>query len=100
MRQWTTPTHKFEDIGIDLRDAEAVYLTYEQRGTTVLEKSKEEIEISENGISVTLSQEETGAFKADADVSMQIRYRLPDGRADASEIAVLTVERTMKGGVI
>lgn len=101
MLRGTTPTHVFSDIGVDLRDADAVYLTYEQNNKVVLEKEKTDLEISKDSISVMLSQEDTLLFLANENpVYIQFRYRLANGKAGASDIVTVPVSRIIKDGVI
>lgn len=94
----TTPTHIFDNIGVDLRNAR-VYLTYSQFGANVLEKTNEDMTITENTISVTLTQEETLAFQ-EGTISMQIRYVMADGKADKSDIMQTRADKILKEGVI
>lgn len=97
MRRGTTPTHNFA-VDIDLRDAD-VYITYAQGGRTVVEKTGDAITVTATKLETTLTQEETLRF-IPGDVEMQIRYKMPDGSADASEIMTIPVKRLLKEGVI
>lgn len=117
MRQWTTPTHTFQS-DIDLTGVDVLFLTYKQQPqaccqvyktmppevwdglTTVLEKTKDDVIIEPDHIEVTLTQEETGLFKADRAVYIQCRVRFPDGTAPASNMITTGVEKVLKGGVI
>lgn len=98
MYRGTTPTHIFENISVDLRNAK-VYLTYTQFGKLVLEKTNKDMEITKDTITVNLSQEETLAFK-EGTVSMQLRYVMPDGKADASDIMQIKATKILKDGII
>lgn len=98
MRRGTTPRHTFQ-VDIDLTDAE-VYITYAQNGSTVLEKTEENATISADKIIVELSQTDTLLFSAGVDVEIQIRYKKPNGTADASDIITVPVERILKDGAI
>lgn len=101
MRRGSTPTNTFT-LDVDLSTA-TVYITYEQNGKTVLEKTGEDLTFTsdQNGyyIAVTLSQEETLKF-SEGKVLIQIRYVFPNGTADASNIIQTTFERIIKDGVI
>lgn len=97
MYRGSTPTHNIE-TDIDLTGASAVYVTYHQGGT-IITKTGESLVITKNSISVTLSQEDTLSFKA-GKVQMQVRYVMPDGTADASEIVSFDVGSILLDGVI
>lgn len=98
MRRGSTPTNTF-DVDIDLRQA-TVYVSYEQDGRVVVEKTGSDLTVEENKITVKLSQEDTLAFKAGM-VYIQIRYVFPfTGDADASNIIRTSAERILKDGVI
>ena len=97
MRRGSTPVNTF-DVDIDLTEA-TVFVTYEQNGVVVLEKTGEELAISEKKIVLTMTQEETLLFRP-GKVLIQIRYVLPNGAADASNIISTTFERIIKDGVI
>ncbi len=95
----TTPTHVWQDIDIDLTDAR-VYVTYSQgRGQKVLEKTNEDLTITKDSISVTLSQEDTLRFSP-GEVGIQIRYVLKGGTAGASSIFRTSAFVILKEGVI
>lgn len=97
MRRGSTPTNTF-DVDLDLRGA-TVFISYEQEGAVIIEKTGEDVDIGESQLSLTLSQEETLKFHP-GKVFIQIRYVFPNGAADASEIIQTTFERIIKDGVI
>lgn len=97
MRRGSTPVNTF-DVDIDLTGA-TVYVSYEQHGKVVIEKTGEDLTITEDKIVLQLSQEETLAF-APGEVKIQLRYVFPNGTADASNIISTTAERILKDGVI
>lgn len=97
MRRGTTPTNTFT-VDIDLTAA-TIFVTYAQKCGVVVEKTGEDLTVTENSISLTLTQEETLRFTPDA-VFIQIRYVMPDGTADASNIIQTTVGAVLKDGVI
>jgi len=97
MRRGSTPTNTFT-VDIDLRDA-TVFVSYEQDGKVVLEKTGEDLTVGEGSIVLTMTQEETLAFHP-GKVFIQIRYVFPTGAADASNIIQTTFERIIKDGVI
>lgn len=96
----STPTNTFT-TDTDLRGLEVLYITYHQDGKNLVEKTINDIEIEEEYIETTLSQEETLRFsERGGNVLIQIRGRFPDGSAPISNIIVTTVERVLKDGVI
>lgn len=97
MRRGSTPTNTFE-VDLDLTNA-TVFVSYEQQGKTVIEKTGNALTISPDKIVLQLSQEETLALRP-GDVLIQIRYVFPNGAADASNIIRTTAERIIKDGVI
>lgn len=97
MKRGTTPTNTFS-VDVDLRDA-TVFVDYEQDGRIVLEKTGDDLTITEKAVSLTLSQEDTLAFKPGW-VQIQLRYVTAGGAADASNIIQTTAERIIKDGVI
>lgn len=97
MKRGTTPTNTF-NVDVDLTGA-TVFVTYEQNGKTLVEKTGSDLTITEDSISLVLSQEETLAFRP-GPVNIQIRYVDAFGTADASNIIKTTVDRIIKDGVI
>lgn len=98
MRRGTTPSHVF-NVDVDLTEA-TIFLTYCQGGKTVLEKTNEDLDITADSITVYLSQEDTLKFKDGVPVEIQLRYVTPSGKADASNIMLVGVERILKDGEI
>lgn len=97
MIRGTTSRQEFE-TDIDLSKA-TVFITYQQNGETVVEKSGTDV-VFENGVIITnLTQADTLKFKHGA-VSIQIRYVLEDGSAGASQVLVTTVDDILKDGEI
>lgn len=95
-----TPKHTFK-INADLRDAEEIWITYKQGRHIRLNKSLSDgIEVTENSISVNLSQEDTLLFSQEQDVKIQIRARLSGGEAIASTIIHTTASECLRPEVI
>ena len=99
MRRGTTPTHKFK-APLDLTSASEVFMTYKQEGKTTIEKTKEDMEISENEILIEISQTDTLSFSTIGDVEIQCRAKYPDGKVVASQIIRVPVKKILKEGVI
>ena len=100
MWRGTTPTYTFTlPDGVRLDDFIAAYLTFSQNGRTVLEKTKSELEATESGFRLLLSQTDTLRF-APGSVKIQLRARMPDGTAVASNVISATAQEVLKDGEI
>lgn len=95
----TTPYNRFT-IGKDLRNAEVIWLTYKQGSRIVIDKTKDDLEIEENLITVHLTQKETLALKDTIPVRIQLRARFPDGEAVKTNIIDTEASEILKEGVI
>ncbi len=95
----TTPYNYF-DVPVDLTDAAVIYVTYAQGGCTVIEKTKDDLTVTAEELSVQLTQEDTLAFDSKLPVDIQIRARFADGNAIESTIMRTSVDRILKDGVI
>lgn len=98
MRRGTTQQLIFvlqEDISIA-----AIYITFQQGGKTVLEKSIDDVTIDGNQIFVELSQEDTLALRASQTVYIQLRIRDTSDNAVASKVLRLYTDDVLKEGVI
>lgn len=99
MIRGTTPTHIF-DTDISLVSAQEIYVTYVQ-GDTRLEKTIEDVKVTDDTLELELTQEETLMFAADNyKAQVQIRAKFPDGTAVASNIMHMIVSPILKEGVI
>ena len=99
MRRGTTPTNIF-NANIDLTDATSLFVTYQQYGKTVIEKTIEDVTIDGETISVPLTQRETLSFIPEIPVRIQVRAALPDGTRVSSNILSVNVETVLKEGEI
>ena len=100
MTRGTTPTHTFTiPEELDVSTLSVIYITYSQFGRRVIEKDIEDIIISDQTLSVTLSQVETLLFRP-GEVEIQIRAKTTGGSAYASTIVETTAERILKNGEI
>ncbi len=97
MRRGTTPTNTFA-VDIDLTGA-TIYVSYEQDGKVIIEKTGSDVTVTEDSLTVTLSQADTLKFHPGR-VCVQIRYVDQMGTADASNIMETTAERILKDGEI
>ena len=80
----TTPTFTltFDEQGLDLTQAENVYVTFSSGGKKVT-KTGEDLTVTENTISVYLSQEDTIGWRK-GEVLIQANWTLSDGQYRAS----------------
>ena len=100
MWRGTTPVHTFTlPEGIVLDDFDVVYVTYSQSGRTVLEKNKNELEATDSGFRLFFSQADTLCFSP-GPVKIQLRARMPDGTAVASNVISTTAQEVLKDGEI
>lgn len=97
MIRGTTPTNRIR-VNADLRGA-TVFVTYEQNGRNVLEKTGGDVTVEEDLLTVTLSQEDTLALH-EGPVRIQVRYVTMEDKAGACKVMNATVERILKDGVI
>lgn len=101
MWRGTTPIHTFtlpdEFNGVEY---ECLYITYDQRGENVLEKSLYNGKIENGTIVLQLSQSETLEFKCNRPVDIQMRIKTKTGDALASNIVTIPIEEILKDGEI
>lgn len=95
----TTPVHTFL-VDLDLTSAEVIYVTYKQGRNILIEKEKDDLDVTAESLSFKLTQEDTLALKTAEVCEMQIRARFPDGTAVDSNIMKAHVGRILKDGVI
>lgn len=99
MIRGTTPTHTFA-TSVSLVEATKVAVTYKQ-GKVILEKTKEDCEITDKTLAVTLTQEETLLFKTYGYIAqVQITAKMEDGAVLKSNISRVDVSKTLKEGMI
>ena len=104
MIRGTTPTHIFvlpEEMKETMFDA--LYITYQQRRKTVLEKTLDDVQRDGATLTVRLTQAETLAFGRGCvtePVYIQIRLKLDDGTAMASDLMKTSVQQILKEGEI
>ena len=99
MVRGTTPTLNFT-IPIDVSTIAVLSVAFSQAGTVILDKTLDDCTVSGHLITLGLTQAETLMFTADVPVDIQIRCRLNDGVALASNIINTTTGRILKDGVI
>ena len=100
MWRGTTPTYTFtlpEDVRLD--DFTTVFLTFAQNGHNVLEKTKDELEATDEGFRLLFTQADSLCFSP-GPVKIQLRARMPDGTAVASNVISTTAQEVLKDGEI
>ena len=98
MYRATTPTHTFNlPFAADVIDA--LIITYQQRGTTILEKYKSDVKLEDNKIILTLTQEETNMFDKGDTANVQLRVKI-DERVQASNIIQIHIDRVLNSEVM
>ncbi len=101
MRRGTTPTLNFQTPYA----AELVasgYITFKQRGQIVLDVpiSDSSVTVSDNQVSISLSQEDTLAMTTADTCKAQLRLMLQSGKAVASNIVDIPICAILKEGEI
>ena len=100
MIRGTTPRNTFK-VNLDLRECDVLYVTYKQAGRTIIEKTINDVTITENTVVVKLTQAETLKFASgDVPLSIQIRAGWANGERVASTKIRTTVDGILKDGEI
>ena len=81
-------------------DIKVIFITYQQKGKTVIEKSLSECTFSEGTVSVILTQEDTLKLDENEYIKIQIRVRLQDGTLTKSKIIETYTDKVLKNEVI
>ena len=98
MKRGTTCKHTIR-TNVDLTKA-TVFVTYQQGKSTILERTNSDLEIQPRKIIVSLTQEDTLGFVANSTATIQVRYIMADGTADASNKVTVNVQDIIKDGEI
>lgn len=81
-------------------DVKVIFITYQQKGRTVIEKSLSDCTFSDDKVSVILTQEDTLKLAENEYIEIQIRVRLQDGTPTKSKIIETYTDRVLKNEVI
>lgn len=95
----TTPTHNFV-IPFDVSLISNLRISYAQNDNEVFYKTKKDCSLSENTISVTLSQEETFLFEYGQQIQVQLRIIVLDGNVTSSDPITLFPEKSFNKEVL
>ena len=99
----TTPTIIIEvQTDIDLTQVAEVWIYLSQQNKVKVDKELSDVtfDYEHKTMTVTLSQTDTLALKADTDTLFQIRLLMDNGTALATLASKVTVKEVYKGGVI
>lgn len=104
MRSGTTPKLEIT-LDIPLSTIKEIWITFATKtGTELLTKTKSDCTIDTDKITVSLTQAETlqlnPSSAVNSKVLIQVRVLTNDNQAFASSIKEITIERTLKEGVI
>lgn len=98
MNRFSTITIEIESE-FDLGQMADVWMTFEQGKTKLTKKkSKREINVSGNNVTVKLEQGETAQFKAYTPISVQARWVTDTGVADSSTIEYFSLGDVLEEG--
>lgn len=97
----TTPTLSFDYVKIKVNTISVAFLTMVQ-GKTTIEKTLGDaiIDTENNSLIWKLTQNETLQFVSDANIKIQVRYKLVDGTAGKSPMYSVPASVVLKDGVI
>ena len=99
MVQGTTPTHRFY-LPFSTDTLKEVMVIYAQNNEEIFHKDTAECTVSENQISLKLTQEETFLFKPSVNVQIQVRVLKTDGEAYVSQIMHVSVAKCLNSEVM
>lgn len=95
----TTPTLEFT-IPFDTELIEEAFVTLSQNREVIIDKPLQDCECLENKLTVQLTQDETLSLACDCITEIQVRVKLKDGAAMASNIITVDTNRILKDGAI
>lgn len=99
MIRGTTPTHIFR-LPFNTSLIDEVRIIYAQSDEQLLIKEKDDCELNDDTISVTLSQEDTFKFDCTKCVQIQVRILTLEGQALASSIKHIKVDKCLDSEVM
>lgn len=96
----TTPTLRFRFKTIPLNQLVEAYLTIQQDGENIIEKTLEEAVAEESCLSWTLTQQDTLKIAEHSRVLIQVRFKTSGGYAGASPAYMEQGYKILKDGEI
>lgn len=76
--RWTTPSVLYKPSAVEMENIAEIYLTIKQSGISVVTKSLEDADVTEDGYLWTLTQEETSALNSHRSAIIQVDYKTMD----------------------
>ena len=99
MIRGTTPTHIF-NVPFSTSLIKELRISYAQDGLIVLEKTEATATLTDNTISVELTQEETLSFNDKKNIALQVKVLTTDGKVLATQIQQVRVDRCLSEEVL
>lgn len=100
MYRGTTPTFTFM-LPIDASSITTAVISFRQAGSVNIDKKLADCTVSENALTVSLTEEETLSLRAKTVQPLEIQLRVGVGAARmASQIFSVPVERILKDGAL
>jgi hypothetical protein len=99
MIRGTTPTHTF-NLPLDVSLIKEIKIIYAQSDIQLFCKRKSDCVLEGTTVKTTLSQEETFKFDCKKMVQIQIRALTTDGRAPATEVILVPVDKCLDDEVL
>ena len=99
MIRGTNPTIIFT-LPFEVSSIQRLWITFSQRNEEVFTLSKDDCEMTDDKVTVTLSQEQTLLLMSNSLLDIQFRVLTINDTALASNILSVPVHRILKGGVI
>lgn len=97
----TTPTIRYTFSTVQVSTIRTAYLTLKQTSCNIeLDLTSATVDAENNALEWKLSQEDTLKINASNRVDIQVRYKLADGSAGASQITSINAYKILKDGEI
>ena len=99
MIRGTTPDLIFT-LPFEVKTIQTLWITFYQAGKEVFTLDNESCDLTDNKVTIRLSQEQTLQLVSNSYVEIQLRVLNTNNVAMASNILKVPVQRILKGGVI
>lgn len=100
MIQGTTGKVELTNLDVNLKDAESVYMTFVQDSRTLFDIPKDKLEITENSVAYTFTQDESWNLDPTYILFVQVSAKMKDGAVLKTEIKRVELQESLKKGVI
>lgn len=98
MYRATTPKHTFK-LPMETSLIDSLIISYAQKGKVIIEKHLEDVDLEDNSITVTLTQEETNLFTKSCTAQVQLRIKVGE-YVHASDIMEIKVNDVLNDEVM